>query len=264
MTARFKLLAAIACLVALALTIAACGSDSKNKESSGSGTPAATSDAASGSERAQAKTALATWLTLTGKLNAAGQKYGTDEPQHAQEKNLLAIRRDGYDLRNAIYGFDLAVRKVKFPGSLEPRVNSLLETTRSMVAALDGLSQASRAEDVNSYIRKANAIDLKDAVNTLNEELHRLAGRPLATADQAGAGGSSEATKVAAGLLTAKAHSGAKTTDQAACAGKSLVKDLKQPDLDRIAAGDVPQTGPVANAIGAALVVCQFEAGKSP
>jgi hypothetical protein len=257
-----KRLALLICLVAFASALAACGGSDNKNESSSTGTTSTT--AASDAERPQAKAALTKWITLTEKLDAAGKKYGTDEPQHAHEQNLLAMRRDGYDLRNAIYRFDLAVRKVEFPPSLQPRVNELLTTTGKMVAALDGMSQSSKAEDVNGYIRKANAIDLKTAVNTLNVDLHKTAGEPLPTAST-GAGGS-EADKVAAGLLKAKAQSGAKGPDDAACAGKELVegKTLDQAELDKIAAGEIPQSGPASNAVGAALVVCQFKTGQTP
>src|SRR4051794_25914651 len=90
--APMKALALLMCLVALSAALAACGGDDNKKESSSTGTTSTA--AASAGDRPQAKAALAKWIALTGKLNAAGLKYRTDEPQHASQRNLLAMRRD--------------------------------------------------------------------------------------------------------------------------------------------------------------------------
>ena len=168
-------LACIACVAALAAPLAACGGSSKGKSTSDATT--STSTTSSSADKTQAKTALAKWVTLTPKLNAAFKKYGKDEPAHAHKHDVYAVRRDAYDLRNAVYRFDISIRKIKFPTSVQTDVNSVLDTTKKIVAALDGVSQSGKVATIDRNVRKANG-ELKPLERTtgkVNDELHRLA-----------------------------------------------------------------------------------------
>lgn len=171
MTSKLALIASVALLAA---PLAACGSSSKDKSSSAGTTTKTTTGA---NETAQAKTALATWVSLTPKLNAAFHRYGKDEPAHAQKHDVYAVRRDAYDLRNAVYRFDIAIRKIKFPASTQTDVNSVLDTTKRLVAALDGVSQSGKVATIDRNVKRANAQlkPLEDTTGKVNNELHRLA-----------------------------------------------------------------------------------------
>jgi hypothetical protein len=171
---KLRRLALIALIAVLAVGLAACGSSSKKP--SKPTTPASESSAAT---KAEAKTALDRWLSLTPKINTAFRTYGSTEPAHAKARDALAVRRDAYNLRLAVYDFDIAVRKIKFPATMQTKVNSLLDTTKAMVAALDGVSQSSKTADIDRNIKKANTQlrPLEERAQAINLDLHRLAGR---------------------------------------------------------------------------------------
>ena len=163
----------IACLVGVAAALGACGGGSKKSDT----TSASTTSSSTGADQTQAKTALAKWVTLTPKLNAAFKKYGKDEPAHAHKHDVYAVRRDAYDLRNAVYRFDISIRKIKFPTNVQSDVNSVLDTTKKIVAALDGVSQSGKVATIDRNVRKANAQlkPLERTTGKVNDELHRLA-----------------------------------------------------------------------------------------
>jgi hypothetical protein len=145
---------------------------------------------------------------------------------------------------------------------MQTEVNSLLDTTKAIVAALDGVSQTSKVATIDRNVAKANAQlkPLDERTHAINVDLHRLAGQPLPTSTPAGGGGS-EVGKVAAGLLKDPAKTGVKGQADATCAAKLLVKTAKKPDLDKIAAGEIPSSGPLATEVGAALLTCNAAAG---
>jgi hypothetical protein len=251
---RLRQLAQIAAIAAIAVGIAACGSSSKKPSK-----PNTTPSESSATSKAEAKTALDRWLSLTPKLNTAFSTYGSTEPAHAKVHDTLAVRRDAYNLRLAVYDFDIAVRKIKFPATMQTKVNSLLDTTKTMVAALDGVSQSSKTPDIDRNIRKANTQlrPLEERAQAINLELHHLAGRPLQTSQGAGP----EVSRVAAGLLKDPSKSGAKGQLDATCAARLMVKKLSKADLDTVAAGVIPKSGRLSNEIGASLLACQAAAG---
>jgi hypothetical protein len=175
MTLHLQKLALLACAALLVAGLSACGGSSKKSSST---KPAATT--ASSSERSEAKAAVAPWHAQLAKVKRAFARYGVDEPAHVRQHNLLGERRDAYNLRNGVYRFDLAVRKVKFPASMQSDVNALLDGTKKLVAALDGMSQSSKVADINKYIRQSNAINLSPLARTIDQDLSRLSGVPVA------------------------------------------------------------------------------------
>jgi hypothetical protein len=247
-----------ACAVALAActvagaAVSGCGSSSKPSPSTPA--PATTSSSGGTAERTQAKSALTEWIAADVKLNKAILRWNKTGPRDARAVNLLGLRRDAYNYRNGIYRFDLAIRKIAFPASVQPDVNTLLDTTKKKVAALDGMAQSSGKAAIQRYFLKQEAADLTGDANRVYDELTRLA-RGAASPP---AGASSEVDKIANGLLKAKAQSGAKGPKDATCAAKLLVKDLTPAQAQQIEAGNIPQTGRTSNAIGAALLTCQL------
>jgi hypothetical protein len=243
---------ALLCTIVTGAAVTGCGSSSKPSPS----TPAPTTKNSSGgtAERAQAKSALTKWTAADVKLNKAILRWNRTEPRDGRAGNVLAVRRDAYNYRNGIYTFDLAIRKIDFPASIRADVNTLLDTTRKKVAALDGMSQSNSKAAIQRSFVKAQAADVTGAANRVYHELAGLAGVSASPST----GGSSEVDKIANGLLKAKAQSGAKGPKDAKCAAKLLVKDLTPAQAQQIEAGKIAQKGSLSNAIGAALLTCQL------
>jgi hypothetical protein len=244
---------ALLCALAACAGVSACGSSSKSPSKT---TPTTTTTAAAGSpERAQAKAALVPWTKADVKLNKAIIRWNANEPRDGRAHDVLAVRRDAYDYRNGIYNFDIAIRKINFPTSVEPDVNTLLDTNRKKIAALDGMSQSSGTSVIQRYFLKAKAADVTGAANRVYHDLLGLAG---AATPAPSSGASSETDKLANALLKAKQQTGAKGPKDAKCAAKLLMKTLTAGQRQQIEAGVIPQQGRVSNAIGAALLTCQL------
>jgi hypothetical protein len=242
---------ALLCSVVASVGVTACGSSSKPSPS----TPTSSTTSSSGSaDQAQAKAALPKWRTADAKLNKAIEGWNANGPRDGRAGDVLAVRRDAYNYRNGIYTFDIAIRKIDFPSSVQPDVNTLLDTTKKKVAALDGMSQSSGKAAIERYFVKEQAADVTGAANRVYGDLTNLAGGSPPSSSSAG---SSEVDKIANGLLKAKAQSGAKGPKDARCAAKLLVKDLTPSQAQQIEAGNIPQSGRFSNAIGAALLTCQ-------
>lgn len=253
MTLRLQQLLVIACAALLVSSLAACGGSSKKSSST---KPAATTASAS-SERAEAEAAASPWHAQLAKVKKAFARYGVDEPAHVRQHNLLGERRDAYNLRNGVYRFDLAIRKIKFPASMQTDVNALLDGTKKLVAALDGMSQSSKVADINRYIKASNAINLSPLARTIDQDLSRLSGVPVAQQPSSTGSSSSDTTKLADALLRFKAKTGAKAPADALCAAKLMIKKLSKADLQTIVSGNIPRSGPLSNEIGASLLACQ-------
>lgn len=255
---RVHRLALLVCALALVASLSACGGSSKKKAAPPK--PFTTgSTTATASDKAAATAAVAPWKSELAKVVVAFRRYGVDEPAHARQHNLLAERRDAYDLRNGVYRFDLAVRKIKFPSSMQDDVNSLLTGTGRLVSALDGMSQSSKVEDVNRFIKKSNGINLTPLAAKISKDLSALSGQQVA--QPSSSAGSSEASKLAAALLKYKSQTGAKSTADAACAAKLMLKDVKSADAAAIESGNIPKSGRLYNEIGASLLACQAGGG---
>jgi hypothetical protein len=253
MTSRFRNVVVLACAALLVAGLSACGGSSKKSSSS---KPTSTTASAS-PERAEAEAAATPWHTELAKVKRAFARYGSDEPAHVRQHNLLGERRDAYNLRNGVYRFDLAVRKIKFPASMQTDVNALLDGTKKLVATLDKMSSSSKVADINRYIRASNAINLSPLARTIDQDLSRLSGVPIANQPSSSGAGSSDTTKLADALLRFKAKTGAKASTDALCAAKLMIKKLSKADLQTIESGNIPRTGPLSNEIGAALLACQ-------
>jgi hypothetical protein len=161
---------------AIAASLGACGGGSSKKDNTNNPPKPSTADVNSRAEKARAFTARDKWNPQVDKLNIAIARYGRDEPAHAHANDVLAVRRDGYDYRNAIYKFDIQVRKIKFPETMLESVNALLKADGRIIAALDGMSQSSHTQNVDKYIRQANAVDLTGAVDTVASQLKAATG----------------------------------------------------------------------------------------
>jgi hypothetical protein len=253
MTRRPQQLFVIACAALLVAGLSACGGSSKKSSST---KPTATTASAS-SERAEAKAAVAPWQGELSKVKKAFARYGVDEPAHVRQHNLLGERRDAYNLRNGVYRFDLAIRKIKFPASMQTNVNALLDGTKKLVAALDGMSQSSKVADINKFIKQSNGINLTPLARAIDQDLSRLSGVPVAQQPSSSGSGSSDTTKLADALLRFKTKTGAKAPADALCAAKLMIKKLRRADLQTIESGNIPQSGSLSNEIGASLLACQ-------
>jgi len=163
-------------VTAIALSLGACGGSSDKKDDSNGPAKPSASDTSARANKARAFSARDKWNPQVDKLNAAIKRYGRDEPAHARAHDVLAVRRDGYDYRNAIYRFDIQLRKIKFPEEMQESVNALLKADLHIIAALDGMSQSSHTENVDKYIRRANAVDLSGAVDTVASQLRAATG----------------------------------------------------------------------------------------
>jgi len=101
--------------------------------------PTATIATTPPADRSQATAAYAAAL-LT--YRDARKRFAKRSLSDIRARNLSAVQTDFRDFRDALFGFDAAVRKITFPPDAVPAVNRLLESNRTEIADLDLLGAA--------------------------------------------------------------------------------------------------------------------------
>jgi hypothetical protein len=207
---------------AVTLAIAGCGGGGTTATT---GAPATGSTAgtstASATEVAQAKTALSGYGAAIGAYNAAIDTYFKSESDDAGAGDVLGVRNDAYDFRNAVYHFDKVVRSIEFPASVQADVNTLLAANKKQIAELDKLSQSESIKEINDFLGTA-LTSLADPSGQVTKDLEAITGKspgqPSSTPSQSDVANALEK----AGLVAPK---------NAQCAAQQLLKDLgtKQP-----------------------------------
>jgi hypothetical protein len=197
--------------------IAGCGGGGTTA-TTGTPTTGSTSgtNTASATDVAHAKTALSGYRAAIGAYNAAIDTYFQSESHDAGAGDVLGVRNDAYDFRNAVYHFDKVVRSIEFPASVQADVNTLLEANKKQIAELDKISQSESIKEINDFLGTA-LTSLTDASGQVTKDLEAITGKSPAQPSSAPSQSDVANALQKAGLVPPK---------NAQCAAQRLLKDL--------------------------------------
>lgn len=168
----------IACgaVVALAVTLGACGGGSKtvtvsptpaSSTASSATTPAATSTSGQNqATRAQLNSAAAVY-------NRAFTAFKARAKVDSAANDIQALKSDIAQFRTGIADYDAAVRQIAFPAALATKRNDLLGASGTAIADLDAAAGATTVTEYNRLITRFNQDNatLVQANNSLDTAL---------------------------------------------------------------------------------------------
>jgi guanyl-specific ribonuclease Sa len=207
---------------AVTLPIAGCGGGGSTTTTtttteSTSSQPASTTPSAA--DVALAKKALPAYQRAIGAYNAGLSTYLQSEHADAATGSVLGVRNDAYDFRNVVYDYDKAIRKVHFPASVQPDVNTLLEANGKQIGQLDKISQSTTIGEINGYLSRALTA-LSDPSLKVTNDLEKLLGKPISKpAPSTSAPSPSE-------VASAIAKTGLVSPKDVKCAAQQVLKNL--------------------------------------
>jgi hypothetical protein len=116
-----------------------------------SGTPSTPSTPTPSAGNGAAKSKL---QTLGGTFNSGQTRFFKQVAADAKARNFAAVKADVSQFRDVIFNFDAAVRKIKFPPSIQTDVNAMLEGDRTVIAELDAMGSSTGFVDFQPLFKR--------------------------------------------------------------------------------------------------------------